>query len=131
MAKPKCCFGVVMTAALVWAAAGTLAAMGNSAATSVSARDRCTCMDPPPSEVHTVSDLLDLLYRRAGGGGAVRRRDTQRRKIRRVKTGAARDGEAELRAVDDANRAERGGGLGGAARAHQRRQRHRAQRADQ
>src|SRR5215204_4991207 len=55
MAKPKCCFGVVIAAALVWAD-GPDAATVTSAQTSVSARNRRTNMDPPPSEVHTVSD---------------------------------------------------------------------------
>src|SRR5215207_10181720 len=65
MLKPNCCFGVVMTAALVWAAAGTAELMRSAA--NVTARSRGTSMDPPPSEVHTVSDLAGLLDRGAGG----------------------------------------------------------------
>src|SRR5438445_2008422 len=73
MLKLKCCFGVVMAgaAALGWAAAERAAAVVHSAATSVSARNGCTRMDPPPLEAHAVSDFICLLYwssgaRRAG-----------------------------------------------------------------
>src|SRR3990172_2144226 len=46
MVKPKCCFGVVVAGAFVWAA-GTTAAIVRSAAASVSAANRRGCMGPP------------------------------------------------------------------------------------
>src|SRR3954471_7360213 len=69
MLKPKCCFGVVIDGAFDCAAGDAPLRMArvNSAATSVSARDRRTNMGPPPPEAPYVI-RFGLLDRRAGGG---------------------------------------------------------------
>ena len=55
----------------------------------------------------------------------------ERRQVRRVEPETARDREAQLRAVDDAHRSERGRRLRRAARAHQTGNRQRREQTDQ